>query len=319
MEEKLKVYFRGQNLKDVSIVTDITTLNDGNSSNHLNYKVTTPEGIFLARVVKPDNHLSYANLSDEYTILKLIEEYDIGPRAIHIDLEYFDSPLLIEEFMDGTSASNIQKAPEDLFNEIIALLTTTSNIDINFNKFPFKFTYTTYETNFKAWSIRMEEIKKALGSENPVVKECESIIKPATEILKKKDSLLRSSPREFVYNDVHRGNLFWLAKKHKAMFIDWQKVSFGDPSFMIALFARRFGEIWGMGNQEFAKKVLESYRGKKQINHLEELFYARVFERAASDMIWSMWSDIKKEGAIKNANLNENKYYGEVKRLMSGM
>ena len=165
----------------------------------------------------------------------------------------------------------------------------------------------------------MEEIKKALGSENPVVKECESIIKPATEILKKKDSLLRSSPREFVYNDVHRGNLFWLAKKHKAMFIDWQKVSFGDPSFMIALFARRFGEIWGMGNQEFAKKVLESYRGKKQINHLEELFYARVFERAASDMIWSMWSDIKKEGAIKNANLNENKYYGEVKRLMSGM
>ena len=206
-----------------------------------------------------------------------------------------------------------------MFEGIIKLLQRTSNVVVSPDEFPFKFTYTTYQTNFKTWSIRLEEIAKSLGNEHFIVNGFKPIIRSAQEILGKKDSLLRSSKKEFIYNDVHPGNTFWLPEENTAKFIDWQKVSLGDPSFMIALFARRFGHIWGVENQKFAEKILKSYEKEKQIRYLEELFRARVLERSVSDMVWSIWADIKKNLPIKITTVNENKYYSEANKLMSGM
>jgi aminoglycoside phosphotransferase (APT) family kinase protein len=317
MEEKLKKYLQRSNFENVSEVSDITALVDDDSSNHLNYKVTTPKGTYVVRITKPGSLLSYANLSDEYTILKLVEKYSIGPRVYHIDLENFESPLLVEEFIDGISYNSFQIATEEMFDGAIELLVTTSNIGTGFDEFPFKFTYTTYETNFKAWSVRLEEVEKSLGNKHVIMNEFKSIATSARDILKKNDSFLRDSSKEFIYNDVHGGNMFWLQKENKAKFIDWQKVSLGDPVFMIALFARRFGHMWKMKNQEFADKVLKSYAHKKNINNLEELFRARMLERSVSDMIWSVWAYIKRSVPINITSIDENKYYREAKQLIS--
>lgn len=314
MKEKLKKYINGVNL---GVVSEISELNNGDSSNHLNYKVATSQGTYVARIAKSDNPLSYANLSDEYTILKLVEKYDIGPKVIHIDLEYFDVPILIEEFFDGSTYRKLGAGTEDMFDGAMKLLLKTSNVDVYFDEFPFKFAYRTYQTNSKNWSARLEEIAKFIGNEHFIVREFRAVASSAEKILEKNDSLLRSSPREFIYNDVHPGNAFWLSKKNKSKFIDWQKVSLGDPSFMIALFARRFGHIWGMENKEFAKKVLESYKKKKQISHLDELFHIRILERAVSDMIWSVWADLKNGLPVKVDSIDENKYYNEAMLLMS--
>ena len=86
MEEKLKLYLQNLNLEEISDVTDISLIVDGNSSNHLNYKVSTSNNSYIARVTKPDNVTSYTNLADELPILKQVEKYDIAPRAIPIDL-----------------------------------------------------------------------------------------------------------------------------------------------------------------------------------------------------------------------------------------
>ena len=89
---------------------------------------------------------------------------------------------------------------------------------------------------------------------------------------------------------------------------------------MISLFARRFfAYFWGMDEKEFAAKVIKSYQDKKQVRGFEELFYASMLERAVSDMIWSVWADVKKGVAVKISKADESQYYKEAITLMSGM
>lgn len=316
MEEKLKKYLESQNLGNI---TEVKELIDGNSSNHLNYKITTSLGSYVARVTQPVNMLSYSNLADEYVILKMVEKYDIGPKAMVVDLENFETPLLVEEFLEGTPYSNLDNLSEEIFEKTINLLVETSNIPISIDQFPFKFSYGTYKTNFKVWNFRLKEIEETLGEDHFLVSGFKKVVESAQKILEGKDVILRSAPKEFIYNDVHPGNIFWLAKENKAKFIDWQKVSLGNPAFMICLLARRFGQLWGMDQAGFSKKVLEAYQKKKNITNLEEIFYASILERAVSDMIWSVWADMKKNIPIKIDSLEDNKYYKEATYLMSGM
>lgn len=316
MEEKLRKYIEGQN---IGSITEIKELVDGNSSNHSNYKIITSTGSYVARVTKPTDMLSYSNLADEYVILKLVEKYDIGPKVIAVDLEGFETPLLIEEFLQGVPYSNLSEVSEEVFEKTIDLLVRTSKVPISINKFPFKFSYTTFRTNFKVWEARLKEIEVALGKDHFLVSGFKKVVESAQKILEEKDVILKSAPKEFIYNDVHPGNIFWLNGDQRAKFIDWQKVSIGNPAFMICLFARRFGRLWGMGQVEFSKKVLEAYQKRKNINNLEELFHVSILERAVSDMIWGIWADVKKKNPIKIDNIEDNKYYKEAMSLMSGM
>ncbi|MEK7453173.1 MAG: aminoglycoside phosphotransferase family protein [Patescibacteria group bacterium] len=316
MEDTIKKYFQDK-FRSGGNVFSVEFLTNGNSSNHLNYKVTTSSGLYVARITKPGDLLSYSNLADEYTILKMVEDFYIGPHAVSIDLEYFDSPILIEEYIDGISFAELKSPDEEIFKNVISLLNQTSKVNIRSEQFPFKCTYTTYKTNFKVWDFRMKEIEKLLGEDHFIIQEFRVILKKAEDILKEKDGLLQNSQKEFIYNDVHPGNIFWMNKEKKAKFIDWQKVSLGDPTFMIALFARRFNYIWNEEKASFSNRVLEFYSKEKQINNIEELFYARCLERAVSDMIWIVWADIKNGVKPKISIIEENKYYSEACLLIS--
>ena len=314
--ESLQLYIKMHKpLGDVS-VSSIELLRDGNSSNHLNYKISTSGGDFIARVVRPADLLSYPNLADEFTILKLIESYNVGPKVLTVDLEYFQTPVLFEECLVGTLYQDISEATKDVFDASIELMVKTSEIEIDSTQFPFKYSYTTYTTNFRAWDIRMKEIVDSLEKGHFLVDGFYDVIKTATNYLKEKDVILKNSKQEFIYNDVHPGNVFWLPEEKKAKFIDWQKVSVGDPSFMIALFARRFASIWGANKKEFLTKSLTDYSSRKNIENFEELFWSRVFERAVSDMIWSIWASVKKKEDINVTDIQEHKYFNEVQDVL---
>ena len=86
---------------------------------------------------------------------------------------------------------------------------------------------------------------------------------------------------------------------------------------MVALFARRFGEIQNQSTTEFTKKVISEYSKKKNIPNFEELFYVRMLERAVSDMGWSIWAEIKKEGSVAIKHLEDSKFYPEAKERLS--
>lgn len=87
---------------------------------------------------------------------------------------------------------------------------------------------------------------------------------------------------------------------------------------MTALFARRFGHIWGVGDVEFAEKVLGEYEKGKKIPCFDDLFRGRILERAISDMIWVVWADAKRGVPVIN-DPSESKYYQEASRLIEAM
>lgn len=312
----LQKYLNSQKPLGNSVIAEIIQLTDGQSGNHLNYRVVTSNGAFVARITKPGDLLSYANLADEFSILKLIESYTIGPKALAIDLEYYQYPVLFEEYIEGIRYDQISLGNEEMFDALIDLLTKASKIKLEQRQFPFKFTYTTYMTNFRAWDMRMEEIERTLGTSNSFSGDYRGVIQATKSHLESIDPMLRSAKREFIYNDVHPGNTFWLSQNKEARFIDWQKVSLGDPAFMAALCARRFGSLWEMDMHDFIEKVLVSYKERKSIQNFETLFRARILERAVSDMIWETWTVLKKGLPIEIQNPEESKYFNEAKKCL---
>lgn len=315
IKHSLQEYLNIQKPLGERSISEIIQLTDGKSSNHLNYKIVTSNGIFVARITKPGDLLSYTNLADEYSILKLIEPYSVGPKVFVIDLEYYQYPILLEEFIEGIVYERISQGTEEMFAALISLLVKTSEIKFGQHQFPFKFSYTTYITNFRAWDMRMEEIDRA-GIHSGLLGAYKEVIRMAKKYLKGIDTVLRSANREFIYNDVHPGNIFWLSQDKKAKFIDWQKVSLGDPTFMAALCARRFSSIWQANAGDFTQKVLISYGKYKNIQNFEALFRARIFERAVSDMIWEAWAVLKRGSSIEIQSPEESKYFIEAKECL---
>lgn len=314
MEQRLKDYLVSAGYATDSTELSVELLDGGKSHNHLNYKVVTPRNTFVARVAVPNNLVTYANIPDEYTILKCVESYVVGPRALHVDLEYFDTPLLFEEYVEGILFQDIRGASQENLMAAVELLAKISKIQLPPEKFPFKHSYTTYETNFKTWRTRIEDIASQLGNEHETVRELDLLAKEAREVLAPLDATLRKVPSEFIYNDVHPGNIF-LLPDGSARFVDWQKVSLGDPSFMLALFAKRFGHIWKLEQGVFTEKVLVLYRKEKEVSEgFEKLLRMRMFERTVSDAIWVVWAGLKrKEQAV---SLEDNAHFQKAKSML---
>jgi len=312
-DQNLKKYLIVQARANTAEEITISLLGGGKSQSHLNYKVITPKETFVARVTKPQNLLSYPNLSDEYTVLKYVEPYNVGPQALHIDLEKFDTPLLLEQYFDGTLFTDLENADEDVFGTAIDLIVRTSQIHISQDEFPFKYTYTTYRTNFRTWDMRIKEIGN-LSKDSNVVRQLTAVAQKARTVLEAKENILCSTEPEFIYNDVHSGNMF-LLKTGEVRFIDWQKVSLGDPSFMLALFAKRFGKIWNLDSDAFMKKSLKTYAAKKKLPaNFQDLLLARMLERTVSDAIWVVWADVR--SGESNVNVEDNRHLKEAKALL---
>lgn len=193
-------------------ISEIAPLSGGKSNNHLNYKVMTSGGVFVARVVRQGNAVSYSNLADEFTILKFVERYGVAPKAIAIDLEHFQLPVLFEEYIGGSAYNAIPDCTDAMFDGLMRLLLRISQVGIGGSEFPFKFTYTTYETNFKTWDMRIKEICQMRGNEDCIPAVYTGVVKSAKVYLGKIDAVLKSAKPEFIYNDVHPGNVFWLAE-----------------------------------------------------------------------------------------------------------
>lgn len=310
-EENLKNYFVNKKYANTTQEVELSPLG-GESQSHLNYKALTPTGVLVARVAKEVNLLSFSNLSDEYTLLKLIEKHTVGPRVFAMDLEGFDMPLLLEEYLEGKTFNECEQLPEEVFGTTIKLIARTSAISLTQDEFPFKYTYTTYRTNFRAWEMRIEEIRNAIGDEGVAgLVDVTEKVRTALEPLEKTFHAIKP---EFVYNDVHPGNIM-LLKTGDVRFIDWQKVSLGDPSFMLALFAKRFGHLWGMDAGAFTERSLKAYQSEKDTpSTFEELFRARILERTVSDAVWTTWANVKK--GIKGDPEKQAKYIEETKRLL---
>lgn len=167
--------------------------------------------------------------------------------------------------------------------------------EITPEKFPFRAGYTRYSylTSVKTWRKRLAEIKK---SERKDVLEwagkIEAVVDRAEKILEKFEPLLEKAPFAFNFDGAHCGNTYF--KDNKVIFLDWQKVSYGDPAFTLARFLTSIDKA---GKVSLADKELmvQSYLEKRKIPEFAQLIDQRLFERQVANLVWILWNYIKEK------------------------
>lgn len=287
--------------------------------NHFNFLAKTNNGDFVLRISKPEALGAGAlfDIPDEFTLLKLIEKYGVSPKAVAIDLENFEFPMLIEKFISGKKYSSYKKLNEKQIKEAIKLMTKVSRINLSPEIFPFRFSYKTYETNIKSWDRRLDEIKN-LGAKyknvSEITKEFSAIISRASKILLKNKSVLAKAKPSFIYNDAHLGNTLWLGKK--AIFIDWQKVSLGDPTFMPAVFALAIEKKVPWPREQFFLWFTAEYGKSAKIKNFEKLFNLRILEREVANMLWVVWAKLKQKEKLSFKRIEQYDRFQRTKNFI---
>lgn len=317
--KEIRDYFLNHNPLGRSVkIKSIRYLGGGN---HFNFKVSTSKKDFVVRISNSEGLGAGVlfDVPDEFTILKLVEKYKVAPKAFVVDLERFSQPSLIEQHVKGSSYGSFPELNKKRFREALKLIIKINKIKLGPSSFPFRFSYEYYQTNIDGWEKRLEEVKK-LGGKNKLMGEfiraSNNIIKQASKILLKNQEILSRSKSTFIYNDIHGENLFWLPKAKRAIFIDWQKVSLGDPSFMPAVFALAFENKVKASREEFFKLVMKKYNKKARIRNFKKLFWLRILEREVANMIWVPWAWLKQGKKLPFKKIGEYDRYNRTKGLI---
>jgi len=312
--ENIKKYFSDK--KILGNKNSLKKINYLGGSNHFNYKISTNQGDFVLRINNPKG-LGAGVLCDipgEFSLLKIIENKKIAPKAVLINLESPFGPFLIEKFITGTPFTRYSVISDEQINAIISLIKKVSNIELYQSQFPFQFTYTKYQTNIKTWKSRLSEISHLGNSQNEInefLQKIKNVIRKGQNILLNYNSLLQRARPTFIYNDVHAGNTFWLPREKWALFIDWQKVSLGDPAFMLAVFALAFENKVKKSRNDFFNEIITKYTKINQVINFKKLFWLRILEREISNTIWAVWTSLKQNKQLPFSNIEE---YGRLVR-----
>lgn len=257
------------------------------------------------------------DVESEFKILKIIEKYSISPKPIILDKNGFGAPVLLESYVKGAPYSSFKILDSAKLKAALKLIAKTSQINISPKLFKFK--YQNYSANIKNWRKRIEEIKK-LGKKYKEIKKLTSALKilsgKAAKILTKNGKILLKTKPEFIYNDIHGDNLFWLPQKNKAVFIDWQKVSWGDPTFMLAVFTLAFESKVPESKDKFYTNILKEYKKIRNIKNLEALFNLRILEREISNMIWVPWHALKATGKLPFQSISDYSRLSRVEKVL---
>lgn len=287
--------------------------------NHFNYKFKSGGKELVLRMSNP-GAVGVGKMFDvesEFKILMLVEKHHISPKPIALDKTGLGAPLLLESHVRGAPYAKFRKLDNSKLKAALALIAKISRIKINPRLLKFK--YRNYSVNIKNWNRRIKEIEK-IGKKYKETEKLASVLRVlsrrAAEILRANEGVLLKTRPEFIYNDIHGENLFWVKKEKKAIFIDWQKVSWGDPSFMLAVFALALESKAVESREKFYEKILKEYKKMRNIKNLETLFYLRILEREIANAIWVPWHALKSIGRLPFKKAND---YSRLSRAESSV
>ncbi|KKT59195.1 hypothetical protein A3G55_01225 [Candidatus Giovannonibacteria bacterium RIFCSPLOWO2_12_FULL_44_25] len=276
--------------------------------NHFNYKFKSGRRELVLRISNPKavGAGEMFNVESEFKLLKLVEKYHVSPKPLILDKKGFSAPVLLESYIWGTPYAKLRTLDGGALKAALELIAKTSRIKISPGFF--KFRYQDYSVNIKNWNQRIKEIEK-IGKRYEVTKKLAGALKilsrKGAEILNtNKQALFKAWP-EFIYNDIHGENMFWLKKKKAAVFVDWQKVGYGDPSFMLAVFVLAFESKASGPKREFYAKILKEYKKIRTVKNLDVLFNLRILEREIANAIWIPWHSLKTTGMLPFKNIRD--------------
>lgn len=298
------------------VATQIKYIGGGN---HFNYFFKSGPKELVLRIANPNAIGSgdLFNVASEFKVLRAIEKHNVSPKAILLDQTSFVQPLLVESFVRGLSYSDFKTLDKKMWVAAFKLIAKVSAVKINPRMCRFKLT--SYQTNIRTWHERIKEIK-ILNSKHKqtrwLTQEFSKVAAKVVRILLRQNKLLRASRRVFIYNDIHGDNLLWIPQKQKALFVDWQKVSWGDPAFMPTVFALAFENKSSLPREKFFDWIIEQYAKYQKVENFKNLFWLRVLEREVSNMIWIPWSAFKQDKSLPFKSLSDYERFSRTVSLL---
>ncbi|PIR45168.1 MAG: hypothetical protein COV10_00630 [Candidatus Vogelbacteria bacterium CG10_big_fil_rev_8_21_14_0_10_51_16] len=285
----------------------------GKSSNHLNFLLQTEGKKYVCRVSDPTgfNAENLTSITDEYTILKLVEPFGVGPAVHSVDPEGFSVPVLIEEFLEGEA---LKIVTFEKLSAVLRLMKKVENISLTEDQFPFRYSYRSYAASIHGWNRRLEDAKKLLPENDfwdTTLAAFKEVIHKASLVLAEHESSLEAQEPVFIYNDIHGENIIWSDTKEEPIFIDWQKVSRGDPAFMPAVFALAFESDGEFSREKLFSWVIKEY-GTDQ-----RLFHLRILEREVANMLWVVWAALKQKKEVPFKQVEEYDRYVRTRELVN--
>ncbi len=292
--EQIQEYLKKYNPLDLSGAT----LNLISEHNHLIYRIEKENKIYCLRMINPETYRAgeWLRIPEEYTILKYLQETELGPKSYFVDAERFVLPLLIQEFIsDATCFNELKLLLEKYLRATAQAIALLNSQDITPDNFPFRKGYTRYSylTSIKTWEKRLAVIKES--EQKDVLewaKKIEKLINQVEKILKQFEPLLEKAPSAFNFDGAHTGNTYW--KDDKVIFLDWQKVSHGDPAFTLARFLTSIGKAGEVSSAD-KEIMVQAYLKERNVPDFAQLVDQRLFERQIADLIWVVWHYVKEK------------------------
>lgn len=248
-----------------------------NANNHFNWVVRKGGKHYVVRIAKPKGNLP-TDIAIEYLTLSLLKGRGIAPQPHWIDSTGFIYPLLIEDFVEGIALKTKPDVSE--IKMIARMLARLHNVEM-----PREIPLVDRSFNSR-FSLLEERLKKAIGK--PLVRKVavESNFLPLLPRIKKffrfASSFADRCPRVFLHGDLYPGNVL-ITKGGKAVLIDFQKPSVGDPTFD---FGNLFVDIgWRKYYPMFGKILVREYLRHHDYPKLAKLFDLRMIERDITSII----------------------------------
>ena len=102
--------------------------------------------------------------------------------------------------------------------------------------------------------------------------------------------VIKKSGPAFIFESAHAGHL--LKTKDGFRFLNWEQVSFGDPSYALAVFLASIQKRRDF--EKIKEKMTKAYLKENYVPEFKELVEQRLKERGVSNTIWRVWIKTKK-------------------------
>lgn len=257
-------------------------------SGHFNYLITIGRKKFILRFKGPEWGET-EGIDDEYEILRYVEKYNVGPKVYYRGKNFFGESVLVEEYLSGKLLAALPSAKLTRLIPSVARIIAKINRIPTTNKNLFHRHQLSYAPNKKTWRRRITRILRDRRTKETGLRIRKLL--PKAEIMldsfePRLKRVLRKRGRTFIFESAHLGHCLVTPKGLR--FMNWEKVSDGDPSYTLAVFLASFA---GRADFEEIKAVaIRQYLKHNQIPEFAELVRQRLAEREISNLIWVVWA-----------------------------
>ena len=234
-------------------------------------------------------------LVDEYHTLCRIAQHKVAPAVYYLTTQFFGEPMILEEYIVGTLFPQFAHTAQSIAAPAVGrFIATINQIPFAIKDFPFRQLFTSYMKSAHRLYQRIAFIADCKETKS-CGRELLSFLPGIKSILNEYDILLQrvleKTGPSFVFPSAHAGHL--VVCKDEFRFFNWEKVSYGDPSYTLAVFLLSL-EKQHPDFEGFKARMIDAYLALNPIPEFKELLEARMVERRVANAVYQIYMSAKK-------------------------